>query len=174
MRDPLLAPLAAIATGILLSRLASFEVRELAAVIAAFGLLTLFCLWRDTRALAGVCCLLGFAAAGAFVDVAHRLPPAPQLNTEGGGLLILSGCVVEPSAISLDRDQFLLELDPGARVRVSLYVKEGVPAPVLRYGQRVEFDAKVRPTHNFNNPGEFDYVHFLARQKISLDSGMFG
>ena len=37
---------------------------------------------------------------------------------------------------------------------------------MLRYGQRVEFDARVRPTHNFNNPGEFDYVHYLARQDI--------
>ena len=37
---------------------------------------------------------------------------------------------------------------------------------MLSYGQRVEFDARVRPTPNFNNPGEFDYVHCLARQGI--------
>ena len=37
---------------------------------------------------------------------------------------------------------------------------------MLRYGQRVEFDARVRPTHNFNNPGEFDYAHYMARQGI--------
>ena len=92
------------------------------------------------------------------------MPPAPQLDTEGPA--ILSGCVVEPSALSADRDQFLLELEPGARVRVSLYVPEGKQAPVLRYGQRVEFDARVRPTRNFNNPGEFDYVNYLARQNI--------
>jgi competence protein ComEC len=87
------------------------------------------------------------------------------MDTEGA-LLILAGCVVEPSAISVDRDQFVLELEPGARVRVSLYVPEGKQPPVLRYGQRVEFDARVRPTHNFSNPGEFDYVHYLARQDI--------
>jgi competence protein ComEC len=66
----------------------------------------------------------------------------------------------------VDRDQFVLELEPGARVRVSLYIPEGKQPPVLRYGQRVEFDARVRPTHNFNNTGEFDYVHYLARQGI--------
>src|SRR5207245_4734448 len=82
------------------------------------------------------------------------------------GPVILSGCVVEPSAISTDHDRFLLELEPGARVQVSLFVKEGAQPPILRYGQRVELDARVRPTHNFNNPGAFGYVHYLARQAI--------
>ncbi|HXI38812.1 MAG TPA: DNA internalization-related competence protein ComEC/Rec2 [Bryobacteraceae bacterium] len=165
MRDPLLAPLAAIATGILLSRLVAFETRELGAVIAAYVILALVCLGRQARVLAWASTLLALVAAGALVAVAHRMPPAPQMDTEGA-LLILKGCVVEPSAISADRDQFVLELEPGARVRVSLFVPEGKQPPVLRYGQRVEFDARVRPTHNFNNPGEFDYVNYLARQGI--------
>jgi hypothetical protein len=95
--------------------------------------------------------MLAFVAAGALVAVTHRVPPAPQLDTEGPA--ILSGCVVAPSALSAGRDQFLLELEPGARVRISLYVPDGKQAPVLRYGQRVEFDARVRATRNFNNPG---------------------
>jgi len=164
LRDPLLAPLAAIAAGVLLSRLVSFELRELGILIAAYVILALICLWRRSRVLAAASCLLAFVAAGALVAVAHPEPPAPQLDAEGP--VILSGCVVAPSALSADRDQFLLELEPGARVRVSLYVPEGKPAPVLRYGQRVEFDARVRPTHNFNNPGDFDYVNYLARQNI--------
>ena len=164
MRDPLLAPLAAIVTGVLLSRLVPFEVRELASLLGAFAVLTLICLWRQNRVLAGTSCLLAFVAAGALVTVAHPKPPAPQLDAEGP--VILSGCVVQPSALSADRDQFLLELEPGARVRVSLYIPEGQPAPVLQYGQRVEFDARVRPTRNFNNPGAFDYVNYLARQNV--------
>jgi len=165
LRDPLLAPLAAIATGILLARLVPFETRELGAVIAAYVILSLICRWRRAHALAWTSTLLALVAAGSLLAVAHRMPPAPQMDTKGA-LLILSGCVVEPSAISVDRDQFVLELEPGARVRVSLYIPEGKQPPVLRYGQRVEFDARVRPTHNFNNPGEFDYVHYLARQDI--------
>jgi len=165
LRDPLLAPLAAIATGILLSRLVAFETRELGAVIAAYVILALICLRRRARVLAWASALMALVAAGALVAVAHRMPPAPQMDTEGA-LLILTGCVVEPSAISADRDQFVLELEPGARVRVSLFVPEGKQPPVLRYGQRVEFDARVRPTHNFNNPGEFDYAHYMARQGI--------
>ncbi len=156
----------AIAAGILLSRLVGFEARELAAILAAYLILTLICLWRRTRILAAVCCLLAFVAAGILVERVHRLPPRPELDTEGPATVILSGCVVEPSAISPDRDQFTLELEPGARVRVSLYVREGEKRPVLRYGQRVELDARVRPTHNFNNPGSFDYAHYLARQGI--------
>ena len=166
MPDPLLAPLVAIAAGILPSRLVGFETRELAAILAAYFSLTLICLWRRTRILAAACCLLAFVAAGVLVEQAHRLPPRPELDTDGRETLILSGCVVEPSAISPDRDQFTLELEPGARVRVSLYVREGEPPPILRYGQRVELDARVRPTHNFNNPGSFDYAHYLARQGI--------
>jgi len=166
LRDPLILPLAAIASGILLSRLVPFETRELAALIAAYGVLTLVCLWRRTRVLAGVCCLVAIVAAGALVETAHRMPPRPELDTEGPATLILCGCVVEPSAISPNRDQFTLELEPGARVRVSLYVRDGEQPPILRYGQRVELDGRVRPTHNFNNPGSFDYAHYLARQGI--------
>jgi len=155
---------AAIAGGILLARVVPFETRELAILVAAYLVLTLICLWRRSRVLAGVSCVLAFVASGALVAVTHRAPPAPQLDTEGPA--ILSGCVVEPSALSAGRDQFLLELEPGARVRVSLYVPEGKQAPRLRYGQRVEFDARVRPTRNFNNPGQFDYVNYLARQNV--------
>ena len=95
--------------------------------------------------------------------------PGRTTELEADGPMIISGCVVEPSAISADRDQFTLELEPGARMHVSLFVREGELPPVLRYGQRVEFDARVRRSHNFNNPAAFDYVHYLsylARQNI--------
>ena len=156
----------AIAGGILLSRLVPFESRELAELIAAFALVALFCVWRKLRLLGVICGLLAVTAGGIWIEIAHRLPPRPELNTDASEISILTGCVVEPSAISPDRDQFTLELEPGARVRLSLYVREGQQAPVLHYGQRIELDAKVRPTHNFNNPGAFDYAHYLARKGI--------
>src|ERR1700683_571945 len=64
LRDPLLAPLAAIATGILLSRLVPFETRELLALLAAYLILTLISVWRRSLALAGVCCLVAFVITG--------------------------------------------------------------------------------------------------------------
>ena len=55
------------------------------------------------------------------------------------------------------------------RARVSLPLDENAPdAPrrQLDYGQHVEIEARVRAPHNYNNPGGFDYVTYLARQHI--------
>ncbi len=166
MRDPLLPPLAAIAAGILSSRFVSFGIRELLAVIALFAALGAIALWRQARALAGACCLLGFMSAGALTDLAHRPGPRPELDAEGRDPVILSGCVVQPPALSGDRERFLVELDPGARVQVTAYAREGHPPPALRYGQRVEFEARVRRPRNYGNPGSFDYARYLARRDI--------
>ena len=164
MRHPLVAPLAAIAAGILVARFVDFGWRELLLLIAAFFFLGLLGLWRGARALAAACCLLGLLAAGALTAVAHRPGPAPELETEGP--LVLSGCVVEPPVISGDRERFTLELEPGARVQVTMYLAAGEQPPRLAYGQRLEFDAKVRRPHNFANPGSFDYARYLARKHV--------
>ena len=166
MRDPLLPPLAVIATGILISRFVSFGIRELLTVIAAFLVLGVIALWRQARVLAGVCCLLGLGFAGALADLAHRPAPRPELDAEGREPVILSGCVVEPPALAGDRERFVLELEPGARVQVTAYSREGQPPPALRYGQRVEFEARVRRPRNFGNPGSFDYARYLARRDV--------
>ncbi len=80
--------------------------------------------------------------------------------------MLLEGCVVEPTVFSEAREQFTLELDPGARARVTLGLRDGDPPQRLDYGQRVEIEARIRPPHNYNNPGSFDYAAYLARQKI--------
>jgi len=172
MQDPLLPPLAAIATGILASRLLSFEIRELLIVIATLLILGVIALWRKARALAGACCLLGFVFAGALVDLAHRPGPRPELDVEGREPVILSGCVVQPPALSGDRERFVVELDPGARVQVTAYAREGQAPPALDYGQRVEFEARVRRPRNFGNPGAFDYARYLARRDIYWTASM--
>jgi competence protein ComEC len=166
MRDPLLAPLAAIATGILASRFVSFGTRELLTVVAAFFILSVIALLRKSRVLAGAGCLLGLTFGGALTDLAHRPGPRPELDAEGRAPVILGGCVVEPPALSGDRERFVLELEPGARVQVTAYATEGQPPPALRYGQRVEIEARVRRPRNYGNPGSFDYQRYLARRHI--------
>jgi competence protein ComEC len=94
------------------------------------------------------------------------MPPAPELTTGDLEPVIISGCVVEPGFVSRDRDQFTLELDPGARVRVNFYLQPGQQPPEVPYGRRIEFSAKTRRPRNYRNPGDFDNVHFLARQFI--------
>ena len=162
----MLGPVAAIAAGIVASRFAAFHQIELLAAIAAFLVLGIAAQWRGARWLAGACCLLGLACAGALTALVHRPGPRPELDVEGREIVILGGCVVEPPAVSGPRERFLLELEPHARAQVTLYTKPGEALPQLRYGQNVELDARVRRPRNFGNPGAFDYAHYLARQNI--------
>ena len=166
MKDPLVPPLAAIASGILLSRFVSFQPSELLLAVAAFLVLGVVALHRGSRVLAGACCCLGLFFAGAFTALAHAPGPPPELDAEGREIVILAGCVVEPPAISGERERFLLELEPHARAQVTLYTKANEPLPPLRYGQSIELDARVRKPRNYGNPGAFDYARYLARQDI--------
>jgi competence protein ComEC len=79
---------------------------------------------------------------------------------------MLDGCVVSPPAFYEGRDQFLIELAPGARARVTLSIKDGETPPDLRYGQPVELQARMRRIRNFQNPGAFDYEGFSARSHV--------
>jgi competence protein ComEC len=110
--------------------------------------------------------LLGLVAAGALTAEAHRPGPAPELDSTGREVVILSGCVVEPPALSGERERFLLELERHARVQVTLYAKPDEALPALAYGRNIELDARVRSPRNYENPGAFDYRHYLARHDI--------
>jgi hypothetical protein len=166
VKDPLVGPLGAIASGILLSRFVTFQPSELLLAIAAFLVLGVVALHRGSRVLAGACCCLGLFFAGVLTALAHAPGPPPELDAEGREIVILGGCVVEPPAISGERERFLLELGPRARAQVTLYTKGGEPLPPLRYGQNIELDARVRKPRNYGNPGAFDYARYLARQDI--------
>jgi competence protein ComEC len=134
--------------------------------MGAFLVLCLLSLYRDSRRLAFACCLLGLFFAGQWLALVHRPGPPPELDAEDRETVILAGCVVEPPAISGERERFLLELAPQARAQVTLYTREGESLPELRYGQNIEVDARIRKPHNYGNPGDFDYRHFLSRQSI--------
>lgn len=166
MKHPLLGPLAALASGILVYRFVPFGPYESLGAIAAFFVLGCLSLWRGSRVLAGLCCLLGLFFAGALASSVHAPGPAPTIDATGREVVILAGCVVEPPAVSGERERFLLELDGDARAQVTLYTKPGETLPALHYGQNIEVDAKVRPPRNFGNPGAFNYRRFLARQDI--------
>ena len=166
VKEPLVAPAAAVAAGILVSHFAAFQQPELFADAAAFAALGAVALWRRSRVLAGVCCCLGFFCAGALTSVLHAPGPPPELDAEAREVVILGGCVVEPPAISGERERFTLELEPHARAQVTLYTRAGETLPALRYGQNVELDARVRKPRNYENPGAFDYSRYLARQDV--------
>ena len=166
LKYPLVAPVAAIAAGILVNRFIPIPQSDLLLAIGALLLLGVFSLYRRSGILAGACCLLGFLFAGALVALVHTPGPPPQLDAEGREIVILGGCVVEPPAISGERERFVLELAARARAQVTLYIKDGETLPALHYGQNVELEARVRKPRNYGNPGAFDYEHFLAREDI--------
>ena len=165
MRDPLVLPAAAVAAGILLSHYSPFSVREATWPALAFLLLAL-----PARAswLRQSCVLLSMICCGALAEAWRRPGPPPEIDAGSKEIVLLDGCVVEPTVFSPGREQFTLELTPGARARVSLALDdEAAPATEkLSYGQRVEIEARVRSPHNYNNPGSFDYAAYLARQHI--------
>ncbi|HME05858.1 MAG TPA: ComEC/Rec2 family competence protein, partial [Bryobacteraceae bacterium] len=110
--------------------------------------------------------LMVCSLAGILTAVLHRPPPAPTVNVSSRETALLSGCVVEPSIFYAGRDQFTLELAPGASARVTLAMKDGEAPPDLMYGQALEFEARLRSIRNFHNPGAFDFVNYSARRKI--------
>jgi competence protein ComEC len=166
VKDPLVGPLAAIAAGILVSRYVPFRESELIPILGAFLLLGVLAIWRKARLAAGISASFGFFFTGILIDLAHTPGLRPELDAEGREVVILGGCVVEPPAISGERERFILELEPHARAQVTLYTRPNEPLPVLHYGQPIELDARVRKPRNFGNPGAFDYARFLARQDI--------
>ena len=166
MRDPLLVPASAIATGILLCRTTHFATQELLYATTALSLLAIFAAWKSTSRSAILCASVLCVFIGIAAAEHHRPSKAPQLNADSGETLLLAGCIVEPPELSPSREQFLLELAPQARIRVNLNLREGEQAPPLHYGQQAEVEGRVRMPHNFQNPGSFDYVAYLARQHI--------
>jgi len=173
VREPLIIPFVAVATGIGLATLSRtsaviFTVQEAIAAGLALAAIAGFA-WRfPTRsasflAVCGAALALVFAGIGAVAM--KPLQPPPVLSIPDNVPAILEGCVVDPALLATDRERFTLELTPGARAQVSLFAKDGV-FPALAYGTRMEFTGKVRRPHNFNNRGSFDAVHFLARQRV--------
>lgn len=178
MRDPLILPLSAVVCGILLSRAVNLSRFDAAWPWAAFLVLAALtarrsCWLRRTTA------ALALLFTGVLAETWHRPGPPPTIDAGLRETVLLTGCVVEPSAFSNDREQFTLELDQGARARVSLALDddrsalddrpaldEAGPAQRFEYGQRVEVEARIRPPRNFHNPGSFDYAGYLARQNI--------
>ncbi len=166
MKNPLLAPFFSVAAGIVAARFVSFSVRELVWAFAGMALLAAFAWWKSTGRAALASVLTGIFFGGALIYAGHRPDPPPVIDAAADEVVILSGCVVNPPVFSEEREQFTLELAPHARARVSLYVKPGERLPDFDYGRVVELDARVRRTHNFRNPGSFDYAAYQARQDI--------
>ena len=171
LRDPLVPVFLALAAGVVASRAAAIDAVGIplpnalvfAGILAVLALIARAFITRRTAWAAG---LASVGCLGVALDVVHRPAPPPEIEFTPGETMELAGCVVEPVAQSPDREQMVLELAEGARARVNWYLEEGQVAPALRYGQRIEIEAKLRKPRNYANPGAFDFEHYLARRHI--------
>lgn len=173
MNTPLLAPLVAVSCGIALARFVAFHTEDFAWSIPLLIALAALAAARCRRMLR-VCLALLFLFAGALLEYLHRPGPPPEVDAGAREIVVIDGCVVSPSAFSEDRDQFVIQLARGARARVSLTVRNGETMPDLRYGERVELEARLRRIRNFHNPGAFDYEGFSARSDIYWTASAMG
>jgi competence protein ComEC len=165
MKSPLVAPLVVLAAGIAISRFVSFSTRDFLWSLPLLAGFT-FLAWRISSRMFWLCAPLLLLLCGALVGTVHHPGPPPEIDAGAHENVILDGCVVSPPAFFEGRDQFLMELAPGARAHVSLSIKDGEPPPDLRYGQLVELEGRVRRIRNFQNPGAFDYEGFSARSHV--------
>jgi competence protein ComEC len=169
MKNRLVTPFLALATGIGLARFVSFQLSDFLWTLPILLGLT-YLAWRCSSGTLRVCCSLFLVFCGALLSVLHRPGSSPTIDATARESVLLDGCVVSPPAFSESgsnqSDQFVLEMAPKARARVSLELRDGDRAPGLRYGQLVELEARVRRIRNFQNPGEFDYEGFSARSAI--------
>ena len=163
MREPLLWPAVAVLIGIGGGHALAFSPLESAIAAAFFLILTVAARWTHQR-LWWLPALAFVAAMGSLIESTARPGPKPHIPSEKDEVLSVQGCVVEPSSFFDGRSQFVVELEPGARAKVYQYPKEALTS--LKYGQRVEFDARIRPPGSFDNPGGFNYPEYLARREI--------
>ena len=143
MKNPLVVPLVALAAGIILARFVRFEIRELVVVLTLLIVVTMLEA-KQTHSFFLTCCIVTMLATGALLEALHTPGKTPEIDAGSRETVLVSGCVVEPSAFNDGRDQFILELAPRARARVSLAVRDGETPPNFVYGQRVELEARAR------------------------------
>ena len=166
-------PLLALGTGIVIAAVWHFQNSEFLWELPALSAITLLA-WRCGQRLFPACLFLTFVICGALLSASHPSRPIPTMDATAREIVIVTGCVVTGPAFSETRDQFVLELAPHARAQVTLSLREGEAPPGLRYGQRIDLEARLRRIRNFQNPGEFDYERFSARKGIYWTASAIG
>jgi len=165
-RDPLLIPAIAFASGIALAAVVDISAAQAAVALAVCTGAAVLSRYR--RYYLAVACL----CAGMLVLGTQSPGAPPELDAASGETVLLTGCITEPPSFSDGKEQFVLDLEHNARVRVTKYLREGEPPPNLEYGQMIEVQAKTRQPRNFGNPGAFDYRGYLARRHIYWTASM--
>lgn len=174
--EPLLLPFASVAVGVAVASSIDagnqrFSLAESCIAGGALAVLGLAGYFAGSRRIAHLTCCVALVFAGTAMVAARPPHPPPTLSVPDNAPAIFEGCVADPALLAVDRERFTIELAPGARAQVSLSSRPSAEHPDgffpdLPYGTHIEFTGKVRQTHNYNDPGAFDNVQYLARQHI--------
>ncbi len=166
LREPLLLPAIFLGLGILASHWIDFTIREAIYAALWMGFLCLFAWWRGLARGAHMAGVAMFLFLGIWTERFHRPGPPFKLDANPDEIMTIEGCVVEPSTFSDGRERMVIEIAPGARMRLTVNVREGQAPPQVHYGERIETGVRIRKPHNFGNPGAFDLEGFMAKQNI--------
>jgi competence protein ComEC len=182
MKQPLVAPLAALAIGVAMARLAAFSFTE--TLLSVFLLGTLACLGLRMSAprSGALACCVAFLVAGAMLGSRpqtcdpRRVDLAWQAERDQvDDPVRLRGWVQHPpewigygDRFTLETETIFADLPAHGGVNVTVYRDEDEPPLLLTYGTRVEFLTRLREPVNFQNPGSFDYVGYLASEGVFL------
>lgn len=166
LREPLLLPAILLGLGIVASHLFDFSTKEAISATLWLGFLCLFAFWRGLARASRMAGIAAFFFLGIWTELAHGPKASFAMDSNADEVITIEGCVVEPPSFSDGRERLVLEMAPGARMRLTLNVREGQQPPRLHYGERIETGARVRKPHNFGNPGAFDLERYLANQNI--------
>ncbi len=172
---PLVPPLLAVLSGILFVNWLGFAPVPALALAALSFLLWLLARQRQLGVAAivagnAVCFWLGAASASRYSEI-----PRPQIDSAPRERVSLSGCVDSLPRREAERLQFDFAAAPGARLRVSLYLKPDEAAPPWTYGDSLTLPLRLKPIRNTGNPGNFDAERFFGHRSIfwsaSVSSG---
>lgn len=182
LREPLLAPLAAVAGGVLTARFADFSTLDVGIAAALAGCAAVAGFWCE-RPLAGMAaCLLGLFLTGAWLTDASTVPETCRVDIalERSAIdwdlpLRWTGWVRHPPRDLGDAEQVILEVEevygvPAAcgAVQVTAGRRPEESPLEFDYGDRVEWLAPPRRIRNLGNPGTFDRVGWMQRQGVYL------
>jgi len=164
--EPLIPPLLAVIGGILFAWALRFEHTAplfCAALSAALWLASRKLRFLSASFLAGNATMFWLATASA--SYANQ-KPVPVLDANPRELISLEGCVDSLPQRESERLFFTFTAAPGARLRVSFYLKPEESAPDWSYGHRLQLPLRVKPIHNAGNPGNFDAERYFAHRDI--------
>ncbi len=150
------------------ARLSFLAPCSLAAAVLAYCL----CCQRPAR-LSPLVFMIGLGALSIQPLLTDYLPEGHIVHRIDDRVHTLTGTIVSEPIFRPGRQRFVVDVAPEksspgqsaapfGRVRVTVIGGR----EVLARGDRIRFDAKLRPFRNFENPGRFDYRRYMALQGV--------